>query len=103
MPERKALKLSEEHELKLIPNSQLQAKLLNIKPIEDVNEILNQIRGVFGLADLKVTAESVEIISDEYFDTPTRELFKNNALCRVRRRGVPMAQVVIKKLLSKDP
>ena len=95
--------MNEEHELKLIPRPELQAKLLEIKPIKDVEKVVQAVRGLLGAAEFKVTAEYVDIISDEYFDTPSLDLHRLGAILRVRRHRGLGPEVVVKTMLEHDP
>jgi inorganic triphosphatase YgiF len=93
---------SEEHELKLVPDARMQAKLLSVRPIQDVEQVLAQVKGLLGVGDLRVTEESVHVITDEYFDTQRLHLFHANRVFRVRREGGQLPILVMKKLLEKD-
>jgi inorganic triphosphatase YgiF len=89
----------EEHEIKLVPAEVTQAKLLNSllgKGLGDVGSVLKITKAALSLAEFDITHESLENVTDEYFDTCNLVLFYMHASLRIRRVGTSV-ELTIKK------
>lgn len=90
-----------EHELKLIPSTSLQVKLLASLRSQSVEGVIQTLKGVLGVGDFMVTVENIKSLIDEYYDTPELALYDTHSAFRIRRDvGTPI--LVIKRLIGQD-
>ena len=90
-----------EHELKVIPTTSVQSKLLASLRGQSLDNVIQTLKEVLGVVDFNVNLIQAKSLFDEYFDTDDLALYSTRSVfCTHRDVGPPC--LVIKRLVEQD-